>query len=87
MVMMADLMRWNPIDELQKFTDTFDRLLNRWRSSSARNESRTYGSISDVDDGFASPSLFRASRPRTSRWTSRAEASMFVRSSVTATPK
>ena len=46
--MMADLMRWNPVDELQKFTDTFDRLLNRWRSSSAP----TYGSISGVDDGY-----------------------------------
>jgi len=51
-VMMADLMRWNPVDELQKFTDTFDRLLDRWRSSSARNESPTDGSISGVDDGY-----------------------------------
>jgi HSP20 family protein len=51
-VMMADLMRWNPVDELQKFTDTFDRLLNRWRSSSARNGSPIYGSISGVDDGY-----------------------------------
>ena len=50
--MMADLMRWNPVDELQKFTDTFDRLLNRWRSSSGRNESPAYGSISGVDDGY-----------------------------------
>ena len=30
--MMADLMRWNPVDELQKFTDTFDRLRQRWVS-------------------------------------------------------
>jgi HSP20 family protein len=51
-VMMADLMRWNRVDELQKFTDTFDRLLNRWRSGSARNESPIYGSISGVDDGY-----------------------------------
>jgi HSP20 family protein len=52
MVMMADLMRWNPVDELQKFTDMFDRLVNRWRSSSASTESPTYLPIRGVDDGY-----------------------------------
>jgi HSP20 family protein len=51
-VMMADLVRWNPFDELQKFTDTFDRLVNRWRSSSAWHGSPTTASISGVDDGY-----------------------------------
>src|SRR5687767_12079377 len=50
--MMADLMRWNAVSELQKFTDTFDRLVNRWRSGSAWHESPTYSSISGVDDGY-----------------------------------
>jgi HSP20 family protein len=48
--MMADLMRWN--SELQKFTDTFDRLVNRWRSGSAWNESPTYASMSGVGNGY-----------------------------------
>jgi HSP20 family protein len=51
-VMMADRVRWNPFDGLQKFTDTFDRLVNRWRSGSAWNESPTNASISGVDDGY-----------------------------------
>jgi HSP20 family protein len=50
--MMAGLVRWKPFDELQKFTDTFDRLVNRWRSSSAWNESPTNASIGSVDDGY-----------------------------------
>ena len=50
--MMADLVRWNPFDELQKFTDTFDRLVNRWRSGSAWDQSPTNASISGVDDGY-----------------------------------
>jgi HSP20 family protein len=50
-VMMADLVRWNAFDELQKFTDMFDRLVNRWRSGSAWHESTT-ASISGVDDGY-----------------------------------
>jgi len=50
--MMADLVRWSPFDELQRFTDTFDRLVNRWRSGSAWNESPTGASISSVDDGY-----------------------------------
>ena len=49
---MADLVRWNPFDELQKFTDTFDRLVNRWRSGSAWHESPTNASIGGVDDGY-----------------------------------
>jgi HSP20 family protein len=51
-VMMANLMRWNPVDELQKFVGTFDRLVSRWRSGSGRNASPTYGSTSGVDDGY-----------------------------------
>lgn len=50
--MMAGLMRWNPFDELQKFTETFDRLVNRWRSGSGWNESPSYASMSGVDDGY-----------------------------------
>src|SRR5215207_7825248 len=50
--MMADRVRWNPFDELPKFTDTFDRLVNRWRSGSAWNESPTDASIKGVDDGY-----------------------------------
>ena len=49
---MADLVRWNPFDELQKFTDTFDRLVNRWRSGAAWQESPTNAFISGVDDGY-----------------------------------
>ena len=49
--MMADLLRWNPFDELQEFADRFDRLVNRWRSGSAWHESPT-ASISGVDDGY-----------------------------------
>ncbi len=50
--MMADLVRWNPFDELQKFTATFDRLVNNWRSGFAWNEPPTSASISGVDDGY-----------------------------------
>jgi HSP20 family protein len=50
--MMTGLVRWNPIDELQKFTQTFDRLVNRWRSSSAWSESPSYASMNSVDDGY-----------------------------------
>jgi hypothetical protein len=85
-VMMADLVRWNPFDELQKFTDTFDRLVNRWRSGSAWHESPTNASIRGVDDGYRVRIPLPASRPRTSRWRSRAEPSMSAPSSATATP-
>jgi HSP20 family protein len=50
--MMAELVRWTPFDELQKFTDTFDRLVNRWRSADAWYQSPTNASISGVDDGY-----------------------------------
>ena len=50
--MMADLVRWNPFDELQKITDMFDRLVNRRRSGSAWYESPTNASISGMDDGY-----------------------------------
>ncbi len=49
--MMADRVRWNPFDELQKFTDAFDRLVNRWRSGAAWQQSTTEASIRGVDDG------------------------------------
>ena len=49
--MMADLVRRNPFDELQKFTDTFDRLWNRWRSGAAWHGSPNE-SITGVDDGY-----------------------------------
>ena len=51
-MMMADLVRWNPFDELQKFTDAFDRFVNRWGSGSAWDQSPTNASISGVDDGY-----------------------------------
>jgi HSP20 family protein len=51
-VMMAGLERWNRVGELQKFTDTFDRFLNRWRSRSTWNESPADTSIGSVDDGY-----------------------------------
>lgn len=50
--MMAGLLRWNPFDELHRFTDTFDRLANRWRSGSAWVESPTHASVNGVDDGY-----------------------------------
>jgi hypothetical protein len=46
--MMAGLVRWNPFDELQKLTDTFDRFVNRWSSSSAWSESPSYASTGSV---------------------------------------
>ena len=49
--MMADLVRWNPVDELQKLTNAFDRLVNRWRSGAAWHESPANPSISGVDGG------------------------------------
>ena len=48
--MMANLVRWNPFDELQRFTDTIDRLVNRWRSGTWN--APTYASIGGVDDGY-----------------------------------
>lgn len=50
--MMADLLRWNPVDDLRRFTDVFDRQLNRWRSGSAFVGSPVDTSISSVDDGY-----------------------------------
>jgi HSP20 family protein len=51
-VMMAGVVRWNPFEELQKFTETFDRLVNRWLSSSAWSESSSDASMNGVDDGY-----------------------------------
>jgi HSP20 family protein len=39
-------------DELQKFTETFNRLVNRWRSSSAWSESPSFASMTGVDGGY-----------------------------------
>jgi len=50
--MMADLLRWNPFDDLRRFTDVFDRWLNGWRSGSAFVGSPVGTSISSVDDGY-----------------------------------
>jgi hypothetical protein len=51
-VTMAELLRWNPFDELRRLTETFDRLANRWRSGSAWVASPTYASVNGVDDGY-----------------------------------
>jgi HSP20 family protein len=51
-VMMADLLRWNPVDEMRRFTDMFDRQLSRWRSGSAFIGSPVDTSISNMDDGY-----------------------------------
>ena len=50
--MMVDLLRWNPVDELRRFTDVFDRQLSRWRSGSALVGLPVDTSISSVDDGY-----------------------------------
>lgn len=50
--MMADLLRWNPVDELRRFTDVLDRQLNRWRSGSAFVGSPVDTSINSVHDGY-----------------------------------
>lgn len=50
--MMVDFVRWNPFDELQRFTDAFDRFVNRWRWDSASAESPADASISGMDDGY-----------------------------------
>ena len=50
--MMADFLRWNPVDELRRFTDVFDRQFNRWRSGSAFVGSPVDTSINSVDDGY-----------------------------------
>ena len=49
-MMRADLLRWNPVDELRRFTDVFDRQFNRWRSGSAFVGSPVDTSV-NVDDG------------------------------------
>jgi HSP20 family protein len=51
-VMMAGLLRWNPFDELHRFTEMFDRLANRWRSGSVWVESPNHASVNGVDDGY-----------------------------------
>src|SRR4029078_1875806 len=51
-VMMADLLRWNPVDEMRRFTDMFDRQLSRWRSGSAFIGSPVDTSISNMDDAY-----------------------------------
>lgn len=50
--MMADLLRWNPVDELRRFTDVLDRQLDRWGSRSALVGSRVDTLIKSVDDGY-----------------------------------
>ena len=50
--MMVDLLRWNPVDELRRITDVFDRRLNSWRSGSAPVGSPVDTSIGSVDDGY-----------------------------------
>ncbi len=50
--MMVDLVQWNPFDELQKFTDAFDRFVNRWRWGSASDPTPAETSISGMDDGY-----------------------------------
>lgn len=49
--MMADLARWNPLDELRRLGDTVDRLANRWRYGSGWTESPA-ASIRGQDDGY-----------------------------------
>src|SRR5688572_30448000 len=50
--MTAGLVRWNPLDELQRFTEVFDRLVNRWQSSSAWSELQSHASMNGLDDGY-----------------------------------
>ena len=50
--MMVDLLRWNPVDELRRITEGFDRRLNGWRSGSALVGSPVDTSIGSVDDGY-----------------------------------
>lgn len=47
--MMADL-RWSFFDELQKFADTIERQLNRWRSGLFG--SSVDASVGSADDGY-----------------------------------
>jgi HSP20 family protein len=49
--MMADLLRWNPFDELRRFAETFDALTDRRGSRSAWVDS-PYAAVSTVDDGY-----------------------------------
>jgi hypothetical protein len=49
--MMADLLRWNAFEELQRLAQAFDRLVDRSRSGSAWIDS-PYASISSVHDGY-----------------------------------
>lgn len=49
--MMAELLRWNPFDELQRVAQTFHRGVERSHSGSAWIDS-PYASISSVDDGY-----------------------------------
>jgi HSP20 family protein len=50
--MMADLLRWNPLHDLRRFTDVFDRQVNGWRSGAAVSGSPVDTSVSSVDDGY-----------------------------------
>lgn len=50
--MMVDLLRWNPVDELRRITEGFDRRLHGWRSGSALVGSPVDTSIGSVDDGY-----------------------------------
>ena len=50
--MRVDLLRWNPVDELRRITDVFDRRLNSWRSGSTLVGSPVDTSIGSVDDGY-----------------------------------
>lgn len=50
--MMTDLLRWNPFEELRRFTDLFDRHLNRWRAAAAFAGSPVDAAISSGEDGY-----------------------------------
>jgi HSP20 family protein len=50
--MMVDLLRWNPVDELRRITDAFDRRLDSWRSGSADVGSHIGTSVGSVDDAY-----------------------------------
>lgn len=51
--MMADLMRWNPFDELWRITEAFERELDRWWSRPAWTAYSPFGvTISTSNEGY-----------------------------------
>jgi HSP20 family protein len=51
-IMMARLLGGKPFDELQRLTDTVDRLADRWRSGATWMASPLHTAVSRADDGY-----------------------------------